>query len=223
MPLEGLLHDSEQLLQLIYETSRIGMCITDEQGSFVSVNKSYCKLYGYEEEELIGKHFTMVLPEETRQHAKQIHDAFIAGDPESAGEWRVRRKDGSEMQVYVTAARLVSKSGKRYKVTTVTPISDLMWLNSTNYVEKVREEAQLQALRDTMTTVTDIVFNGLQTMLFIRSRLEQNRATPEEIRRFDDTIRRVTERINDLANVSCYKTKKIAEGVHIINYNTPEK
>jgi C4-dicarboxylate-specific signal transduction histidine kinase len=138
-------------------------------------------------------------------------------------EWRVRRKDGSEMQVYVTAARLVSKSGKRYKVTTVTPISDLMWLNSTNYVEKVREEAQLQALRDTMTTVTDIVFNGLQTMLFIRSRLEQNRATPEEIRRFDDTIRRVTERINDLANVSRYKTKKIAEGVHIINYNTPEK
>jgi len=223
MPLDSLLHDSEQLLQLIYETSKLGMCITDEQGNFVAVNQSYCKLYGYEEEELIGKHFTMVLPEETHQRAKQIHDAFIAGDPESAGEWRVRRKDGSEMQVYVTAARLVSKSGKRYKVTTVTPISDLMWLNSTNYVEKVREEAQLQALRDTMTTVTDIVFNGLQTMLFIRAKLEQNRATPEEIRRFDDTIRRVTERINELANVSRYETKKIAEGVYIINYNTPEK
>ncbi len=104
-----------------------------------------------------------------------------------------------------------------------TPITDLMWLSGTNYLEKVRKEAQLQALRDTMTTVADIVFNGLQTMLFIRARLEQNRATPEEIHRFDEAIRRITERINELANVSRYETKKIAEGVYVINYNTSEK
>lgn len=84
--------------------------------------------------------------------------------------------------------------------------------SGTNYLEKVRKEAQLQALRDTMTTVADIVFNGLQTMLFIRARLEQNRATPEEIHRFDEAIRRITERINELANVSRYETKKNCRG-----------
>lgn len=223
MPLDSLLHDSEQLLLLIYESAKIGLCITDENGNFVSVNKSYCELYGYREEELVGKHFAMVLPEQTRPRAKQIHDAFIAGSPESGGEWRVRRKDGSEMQVYVTAERLISKTGKRYKVTTVTPISDLSWLSGSNALEKLREETQLQALRDTMTTVTDIVFNGLQTMLFIRSKLEQNRATPEEVRRFDETIRRVTERINALASVSRYETKQIADGVNVIDYNAEKR
>lgn len=223
MPLDSLLHDSEQLLLLIYESAKVGLCITDEHGNFVSVNKSYCELYGYREDELVGKHFTMVLPERARQRATQIHDAFIAGSSESSGEWRVRRKDGSEMQVYVTAERLISKTGKRYKVTTVMPISDLSWLNSSNVLEKVREETQLQALRDTMTTVTDIVFNGLQTMLFIRSKLEQNRATPEEVRRFDESIRRVTERINALANVSRYETKQIADGINVIDYDADKK
>ncbi len=220
MPLDELLHDSEQLLTLIYESAKVGFCITDEQGNFVSVNTSYCKIYGYEREELIGKHFTIVLPEPLRQKAVQLHDAFIAGNPESSALWRVQRKDGTEMQVYVTAERLISKTGKRYKVATVTPISDLSWLSSSNLLEKVREESQLQALRDTMTTVTDIVFNGLQTMLFIRSKLEQNRATPEEVRRFDETIKRITERINALATVTRYETRKIAEGVNIIDYRT---
>ncbi|MFN3427094.1 MAG: PAS domain S-box protein [Candidatus Thermochlorobacter sp.] len=220
MPLDELLDDSEQLLTLIYESAKVGFCITDERGNFVSVNASYCKIYGYEREELIGKHFTMLLPESIRQKAAQLHDEFIAGNPEGSGLWCVQRKDGTEMQVYVTAERLVSKTGKCYKVTTVTPISDLSWLSSSNLLEKVREESQPQALRDTMTTVTDIVFNGLQTMLFIRSKLEQNRATPEEVRRFDETIRRITERINALANISRYETKKIGEGVNIIDYAT---
>lgn len=221
MPIDELLPESEKLFLLIYESAKIGVCITDEKGYFVAVNKFYSELYGYSEEELVGQHFTMVLPESQREVARQIHDAFIDGAPDSAGEWRVRRKDGSEMLVYVTAERLVSRTGKRYKVTTVMPISDLHYLSSLNLLEKVREESQLQALRDTMTTVTDIVFNGLQTMVFIRAKLEQNRATPEEIKRFDDTIRRITERLNALANVQRYQTKAIADGINVIHYGTP--
>ncbi|MCS7013057.1 MAG: PAS domain S-box protein [Chloroherpetonaceae bacterium] len=218
MPIDELLQESEKLFLLIYESAKIGVCITDEHGYFVAVNKFYCQLYGYSEGELVGQHFTMVLPEPQRDSARRIHDAFIAGSPDSAGEWRVRRKDGTEMQVYVTAEWLVTRTGKRYKVTTVTPISDLRYLDSMDYLEKVREESQLQALRDTMTTVTDIVFNGLQTMVFIRAKLEQNRATPEEIKRFDETIRRITERLNALANVQRYETKQIADGIHVIDY-----
>lgn len=108
--------------EAVWNSADVGMCVTDANRRFVKVNDAYCRLYGYEREELVGHEFIKVLPEGMRAQAADVHDAFIAGAPESAGEWQVLRRDGVIVDVQVTAARVVA-NGHTYKVTTVTDIT----------------------------------------------------------------------------------------------------
>lgn len=89
----------QRLVQLAY-------CVTDSHGCFVEVNDNYLELYGYSKEELIGKHFTMVVPEEAKEYAKNLHDEFIAGEEEMPKEWDVVGKDGLPRRIYVEAIRV---------------------------------------------------------------------------------------------------------------------
>jgi diguanylate cyclase (GGDEF)-like protein/PAS domain S-box-containing protein len=120
---EAAVRERDALLEAFYDTADIGMCVTDADGHFVKVNRAYCALYQYPPDDLIGQHFTMILPPDNRTSARRIHDAFIAGAPESAGEWITQRRDGSRMTIYVTAGRLVLPDGRRFKVTTVADIT----------------------------------------------------------------------------------------------------
>lgn len=112
-------------LQGIYHSAEIGICVTDGDRCFVLVNNAYCETYGYTAEELIGDVFTKVLPQDLRESAGRMHDTFLAGGDESPGEWRVLHKDGRIRDVLVTAGRVTTDDGRRFKVTTVQDITDL--------------------------------------------------------------------------------------------------
>ena len=45
------------------ETAREGISILDDDETFIYVNEAYAALYGYEPEEMIGEHWTLVYPE----------------------------------------------------------------------------------------------------------------------------------------------------------------
>jgi PAS domain S-box-containing protein len=116
---------NDQILSLIYETAKIGMCVTDENGYFVRVNNAYCDNYGYTEEELIGNVFTMVLPEDYRDDAQQIHDDFIAKRiVEMPKDWKVKTRASQIKEVHVTAGHMINTDGRAYKITTVTDVSE---------------------------------------------------------------------------------------------------
>jgi PAS domain S-box-containing protein len=117
--------DADALLKAVYNSADIGMCVTNSEGKFVEVNNAYCKTYGYTREELIGQPFTIVLPPYLREYAQQLHNDYIAeGTDASAGEWQVQHKNGSIRDIAVTAARLILEDGQRFKVTTVTDITE---------------------------------------------------------------------------------------------------
>ncbi len=117
--------EPDYMLDLIYDTASIGMCVTDANGHFARVNKAYCQIYGYAEEELLGQPFVKVLPAHTREYAQDLHNRFIKGlTDESAGEWQVQTKAGDIRDVYVTAGRMITQRGARFKVTTITDITE---------------------------------------------------------------------------------------------------
>jgi PAS domain S-box-containing protein len=158
--------DESVFFEAVWNSADVGMCVTDANRRFVKVNDAYCKLYRYDRTELVGHEFTKVLPEEMRAYAADIHDAFIAGALESAGEWQVLRRDGATVDVQVTAARVVT-GGQTYKVTTVIDISTTK-ANQRQLEEQVSTRtAALTASEKRYRTLLENFPNG-SVMLFDR-------------------------------------------------------
>lgn len=118
------LSTTEKLLHSVFDSSTTGICITDKDGTFVDVNKEYCRIYGYNKEELVGKSFTSVVTPENRNLMQTIHDEFIQIGKEMPAEWTVQRKDGSLINIYASASLFEYPDGSRYKVTSVRDITE---------------------------------------------------------------------------------------------------
>lgn len=108
---------------VIVASTPSGICITDERGVFEYVNPAYCSIYGYEPGELIGRHFTMVVPESHRSWLIELHDKFIAGTNEVRGEWPVQNKSGEQLFILADAVRIIGSDGCPKKVTFVVDIT----------------------------------------------------------------------------------------------------
>ena len=118
------LKNSEARLRGIIESTPVGICITDQDGYYEYVNPTYCRMYGYEAQELIGNHFTMVVPEDSREQLTHLHSEFMGRRYELRGEWSVVRKDGSPLSIIADAAYIIDVDGRPRKVTFVLDISE---------------------------------------------------------------------------------------------------
>jgi len=115
---------SEGRLREIIENTPVGICITDENGYFEYVNPPYCKLYQYRSDELLGKHFTTVVPDYDKERLSHLHSEFMGRRWELRGEWTVVRRDGREISILADAAYIIDVDGHPKKVTFVVDITD---------------------------------------------------------------------------------------------------
>lgn len=117
--------EGEAFYNRIFETANLGICLTDKDGRFVVVNPAYCNIYGYTQSELIGNHFTMVVPNENHNELIKLHDKFIDGSQEELPqEWNAVGKNGRQIHIVATAGRLDNIVGGPYKITTITDMTD---------------------------------------------------------------------------------------------------
>lgn len=117
------LDESERLINSLFDATLLGISITDEDGIFVDANQTYCDIYGYDKGEIIGRHFTMMIPSRMRDEMQQLHDGFINGTAEAPGEFLVANKKGEELRVAFQAQRLIRADGSVNKVTSIRDIT----------------------------------------------------------------------------------------------------
>lgn len=140
---------SESNLKNILEHTPVGVCITDRKGMFEDVNDAYCHLYGYAREELIGSHFSMVVPPRNKAFLSELHDRFIESGAEIRGEWDVVDKGGHDKAIIADAARIVMADSEVRKVTFVLDVTD-----KKRYEDQIKEKNALleeQNRRDGLT------------------------------------------------------------------------
>ncbi len=90
-----------------------GFWISDMKGRFIDVNNAYCKLIGYNREELLSMSIADVEAVET-QNAVSQHIETIAITGSDRFETRHRRKDGVLVDIEVTVSHLRIKGGRFY-------------------------------------------------------------------------------------------------------------
>ncbi|OQW93573.1 MAG: hypothetical protein BWK79_10450 [Beggiatoa sp. IS2] len=135
--IEEALQESEALLNAIFNVAKVGLCVTDQDGKFVRVNQAYSELYGYHVRELLGQHFTLVLPETNRERANQLYQDFLTEKIEELpSDWLVKNKAGQLLNVYVTAGRLVRRDQQCFKVTSVVDVT------TRNQMEKALRQSE---------------------------------------------------------------------------------
>ncbi|NTW48468.1 MAG: PAS domain S-box protein [Chlorobiales bacterium] len=144
------LREQEKLIRSVFKTLSSGICITDDNGFFVEVNDTFCKLWGYSREELIGQPFTMVVPEKNRPYLQAIHNAFIEKEAELPGVAEVIRKDGTLFSVEFSGGLIVHDNGDRFKITAVTDITD-----------RQRAEWALRQSEEMFREIVETAFEGI--------------------------------------------------------------
>ncbi|WP_297424012.1 EAL domain-containing protein [Clostridium sp.] len=172
---KSMLQKKNKLLDAVFDVANIGICVTNEYGNFELVNNAYCEIYGYAREELIGKEFTIVVPEGYKQEAFKKHIEFLQGIPELDREWKVVRKDGKILDILVTAALLIDEDGKRYKVTTVEDVTDI------------------KATRSKLNLISKAMFNSSEGLIFTEN-------DPSKVIEINEAYSKITgDSLGDLA------------------------
>ncbi|MCS7211297.1 MAG: PAS domain S-box protein, partial [Chloroherpetonaceae bacterium] len=121
---ELALRREQQLLDALFNTVPLGICLSDEEGTFLRINRELSNILGYEAADLLGKHFSFVLAEEYRELAKEAHQTFMAGDSLiTSGEWPIQRKDGERRWVQVVTRKFQREDGRWFRVTAIRDIT----------------------------------------------------------------------------------------------------
>ncbi|ARN76657.1 hypothetical protein BST97_00795 [Nonlabens spongiae] len=98
--------DHQDVMYQVFELMPIGICVTNEQGIYTDVNATYCDIYGYTREELIGKNFTIVVPDDHQSHLVELHQKFLQERFELKGRWLVKDKKDNLFEIITNAAYL---------------------------------------------------------------------------------------------------------------------
>jgi PAS domain S-box-containing protein len=210
---EGV-RSAEERLRRIVENTPVGICITNKEGRFEYVNPQYTRLYQYNRDELVGRHFSMVVPPRDRTELTELHDRFFAGEGELRGEWEVVRKDGTTLSILADAAHITDLDGEAKKVTFVIDITQRKQVEESlrHANEQLqREIEERRRIERTQREVERIIrhdlrnpLNGVFTASELLARTELNEEQKDLLRIVTDSGRRLKSMIDsslDLAKM----------------------
>lgn len=157
----------------IVNKAPIGICLTDKEGYFEFVNPGCSEIYGYEPQELIGQHFSILATADNKEKLKNLYDKFIAEEKELEEELRMKTKGGKEIEILAHAIKVRTERGEPKKITFVIEITERKRLE--RELHKENQSLKDKAIRDSLTNL----YNYGEIM----NRLDEeiNRARREEL------------------------------------------
>jgi len=147
---DELLHETNEKLDALIQASPQGIVAVDFAGNVTLWNRAAEEIFGWSAEEVLGKPYPAVPAERAREHA-ELRDLVLAGKRVTDVELRRRRKDGTPIDVSLSAAPTYDGSGTPFGVISI--ISDIS--------ARKRDEQELILLKRAMEssingiTITD--------------------------------------------------------------------
>ncbi len=109
---QAALQESEQRFRAIVRQAAAGVVQMDTRGAFHMVNRAWCEMLGYSEEELLGLSLDQVThPDDLGESLRQFHE-LLEGGPDFIIEKRYRRKDGSTLWAISNVSALRNEDGE---------------------------------------------------------------------------------------------------------------
>lgn len=148
---EEILRASEERWRGMFESSAVGIALTNENQRFVAVNGAFQKMLGYTEEELRSLGPVEITHEDDRPATREMVEDMLANQRSRYDvEKRYRRKDGTAIWVRVSTARPPNDGGGLRGIPTI--IEDI--------TERKRAEDAMHESRETLLRVTRLSTMG---------------------------------------------------------------
>ncbi|MBN8570821.1 MAG: response regulator [Ignavibacteria bacterium] len=117
------LKENERLLDLVYNSTNVGMSLVDENGVILRVNNAYCHLFGYRKDDIIGNPFTDYILEEQRESAINKFKDFMAKGNENTYEHSIMNDENEPINLFVTEKIFSDEHGNKFMIATFTDIT----------------------------------------------------------------------------------------------------
>jgi two-component system, cell cycle sensor histidine kinase and response regulator CckA len=123
---EERLRESEALFRGIFDNTTVGIVLAEPDGGIVLVNDAFCRMLGYNREELLTFHVLDIThPEDREANAENIRQALAGRISGYELDKRYVRKDGSLFWANLTVTEVLDAAGRPlHAVAVVTDISD---------------------------------------------------------------------------------------------------
>lgn len=171
------LQESKERFKRAFEFAAIGMGLVGLDGRFLQVNRAYCDILGYTEDELLQRTFYEVThPEDRERDAAQV-DQLLAGRVESYQlEKRYIHRDGRIVWVLVSVSLLRIDGLPRYYISQAQNITERKAAEEALGREQALLRAQLEA------SMAGIVMTGKDgSILNYNQRFQDMFQVPEEV------------------------------------------
>jgi PAS domain S-box-containing protein len=117
--IEGALQESVQRLHAVWEAASDAMVLSTSDGTVLAANPAYYRLVGFVPEDVLGKNFTVIFPEEQRAHAQAEYEAtfqqHISRPPTEAS---IIRADGTQ-RIVESSYSFLTNNGTRTAILSI--------------------------------------------------------------------------------------------------------
>jgi two-component system NtrC family sensor kinase len=200
---EKALRESEERFRRTFEEAPIGMALMKSDLKFLKVNKAFCEMFGYTEQEFASMALKDITdPAEIEKHAQIARQAFNGELSTYSFEKRYIRKNGKALWANLTAAVVRDQDGSvLYKVGMLQDITARKEMQQQLIQsEKLSGLGQLVAgvAHELNNPLTSII--GFSQLTLMRPALDPNlRAQLETIGKEGDRARRIVQNLLSFA------------------------
>jgi len=167
--------------------------VADTNGKIVFVNSSFCKNYGFEEREIIGKNIDLLW--QNKKDVRLINDKNYE---KLNGEFIHVRKNGSELKILIKASPSKnSNNNLKYIIFSGRDISNEKIIH-----EEIEKAEKLKTVREIAGAVSHEISQPLQALTSSLSLLQANPQKTEYIQKSSELAKKIAQLVNDLRRIT---------------------
>lgn len=159
------LEQGRRFTDSILQTIDVAILVITEEGVIDSVNSAFSNIFGHTKKEIVGKHFTKLLPEERIDKGYHNFNQLLEDNTLPDEEWDIYDKDGNPLSLLVDA-HVLQNDEEKFLLISATDITQQKEIQSKLEHSLLEKEVLLSEVHHRVKNNLAIVSGLMQLQLY---------------------------------------------------------